>query len=404
MSIIELFGISGERIEEERLARIFGCKAVVAAARFAPLLQGFSGRRIAITPLSPMLEELEAALEEGDVAVLASGDPLFFGIGRTLLKRFGEERLRISPALSAVQLACARFKVPWDDLSLISLHGRRADSLPGRILGREKALLFTDGHNSPDKVARLLLDTLAAYGAEARGATIRMRVAENLGCASERLSNGTLEEMAARQFAPLNMVLVEQELPEQTLPVFGLREGEIVHSRGLITKDEVRAVILHCLRLPRRGVFWDVGGGSGSISLEAASLAPELDIFTLEKKEEGQDNIRANIARLNRYNVRLVAGEAPEAFAGLPDPQRIFVGGSGGRLEEILRLAAARLAPGGRLVVSAVLPRTAALAPELLRELGLVVTVRTIGVTRKDGPDGQEKKLNSITIITGKIT
>ena len=402
MSEIFIFGISSDRLPEEHLQQVKKCCAVVVSKRFTPLLAGIAVRKIAIAPVGRMIAEVAEAVELGDVVVLASGDPLFFGIGRTMIDRFGPERVRIYPALSAVQLACARFKIPWDDLTLLSLHGRNPGNLAGRILPHPRVMLFTDQQNSPDLIAGQLLHVLQEYGDEQRIEKIRIRVAENLGSGDEKISSGSLAEIAAATFDRLNMMLIEQELEEPVGPVFGLQEHEIIHSRGLITKDEVRAVVLHCLRLPGQSVFWDVGGGSGSISVAAARLVPDLDIFTVEKKNEEQENIRNNIVRYNQYNIHLVAGSAPGQLSKLPDPDRIFIGGSGGRLAEIIDCAADRLLPGGRMVASAVLTETARQAPLLMAEKGLEVDVRTITVTRHAGSGQPETRLNPITIITGR--
>lgn len=404
MSEILIFGISGEVFPREHVSQLHSCSAVVVSKRFEPLLAGIDARRIPVVPVREMVDAVAEALEQGDVAVLASGDPLFFGIGRTMIERFGPEQVQVYPALSAVQLACARFKVPWDALTLISLHGRNPGSLAGKILAHEKAMLFTDHRNTPDRIAETLLHALEKYGDQQRLQKIRIRVAENLGTSEEKLTSGCVREIAGKKmkFSPLNMMLVEQEPVERNLPVFGLREEEITHSRGLITKDEVRAVILHCLRLPKRGVLWDVGGGSGSISVEAARMSPGLVVYTVEKKNERRENIRDNIVRFNLYTIQLVAGEAPGQLLDLPAPDRVFIGGSGGRLAEIIHHAARRLVSGGLVVVSAVLAKTAALTPELMTAAGLEVDVRTVTVTRHGVQGKSEKKLNSITIITGR--
>lgn len=401
MSDILLYGVSGPLSRQCQKA-IQMCYAVVASKRFDPLLTGCSAKRIAISPVQTMQNQVAEALDHGDVVVLASGDPLFFGIGRMLIQRFGPDSLRVYPALSALQLACARFRVAWDDLAVLSLHGRSNQGLAGRILGHEKVMLFTDQHNSPDCIAKTLLQCLQDVGAERRIETIRVRVAEQLATDKEKLTSGRLDEIAGKRFSPLNMMLIEQDLKSFSSPAFGLTESEITHSRGLITKDEVRSVVLHCLRLPGKGVFWDVGGGSGSISLEAAGLQPLLDIFTIEKKAEGQANIRDNIARFNRYGIQLIAGEAPEILHGLPGPDRIFIGGSGGNLPEIISYCAKRLVTGGILVASAVLQTTAEQSPVLMREAGLLVNIRTVAVTRCDKQGEKRQQLNPITLITGK--
>ena len=402
MTRIELLGIDGAALTGEQSNRIRGCVAAAVSRRHRPLVEGLCDRLLEITPLARMFAQVEEELTRGDVAVLASGDPLLFGIGRSLIERFGSARIIVHPALSSVQLACARFRLPWDDLALVSLHGRPEPDIAGRVLRHDRVLLFTGGGTSPDSVARELLATLGEFADGERIQAIRVRVAENLGLASERLFAGTLAETAACSFAPLNLMLVEQ--PAILRPFrLGLTEDEIVHSRGLITKDEVRAATLHRLRLPAAGVFWDIGGGSGSISLEAARLCPELRIHTVEKHPEGQANIRANVRRFGAYTIRLTAGEAPEALSALPDPDRVFVGGSGQRLEAILEASVARLIPGGRIVVNGVLPETEATAIKGLGELGLRTTSSTIAVTRRAHHSGEERMFNPITLITGDL-
>lgn len=399
MSHIELIGIHGPFLDEQQRTLIGRCRAVVASGRHTHLVQDSGLPIIPIAPIGQMVEGVQQHLSIGDVAILASGDPLFFGIGKTLLRYFDPARLRVHPALSAVQLACARFTVPWDDLTLLSLHGRHPDDVAGKILTHSRVMVFTDQTNSPDCIARQLLDALKASGDEERRATVRIRVAENLGLDDEALFAGSLEAAAARQFGPLNMVLIEQP-PRQQHSRFGLTAADIHHSRGLITKDEVRAASVHKLSLPLTGVLWDVGGGSGSVSLEAARINPDLSVYTIEKKPEEHQNIRRNIRSYGAYNMHLICGEAPEALKDLPAPDRVFIGGSGRRLEEIITLCAARLKPGGRIVVNAVLQTTAGKAPMYLRQQGLRVETATIAVTRTT-TDSQPTVFNPITIITG---
>lgn len=402
MSEIRVIGVSGQCLDERQRALLAGCNAVATAARHTALLGDFAGGQIPLAPLDGLFDRLDQALTRGNVAVLASGDPLFFGIGRRLLAAFAPEQLRFFPAVSALQLACARFKIPWDDLPVLSLHGRAAGDVAGQILGHRRVLLLTDPVHSPDAIARLLRDCLKGAGDGERLRGLRLRVAENLGLAGERVHDGGVDEIAAGGFSPLNVLLVEQvEQKFVDVPFFGLREDEIVHHRGLITKDEVRAVILHQLRLPASGFFWDIGGGSGSISLEAAVIAPGLSIFCVEKKEEGQEAIRRNIAFHGRYRVHLASGEAPDVLTGLPAPDRIFIGGSGGRLAEIIHAAAARLSPSGIMVVSAVLPESAELAPRCLVRAGLRVSQRRVRVERLAEDGVTWRQHNPITIITG---
>lgn len=228
-------------------------------------------------------------------------------------------------------------------------------------------------------------------------------MAEHLGFETERLVSGSPEEIAAQAFVDPNVMILVNRAPFLAAePAFGLQESEISHSRGLITKNEVRAASIHSLRLSREGVLWDVGAGSGAVGLEVARLFPGIRVLAVEKEEEQWHNILANRDDFGAWNLELVKGMAPEALHPLPDPTRVFVGGSGGNLKEILDLCAARLQPGGIIVVNAVIEKTAAQAPEILHGNGLEVEIRELGVQRYSYPEGERLQYNPIKIIVGK--
>lgn len=399
MSEILLIGVDGSGIGNEQLKLLRECSVIVASTRLAAHLEDIPAKVVPFTPMQEAFTRIEEALTDGNVAVLASGDPLFFGAGGKLLERFGSDRLRIYPALSSLQEAFARFKMTWSDAAVVSLHGRQAQNPAGLLLCRPKTFLFTDRTHSPDKIATNLLTYLQSIGDERIIGGIRMYVAENLGMAEEKISSGSLAEIAGKTFSDLNVVcLTIADLPER--PAFGLREADIIHSRGLITKDEVRAASLHQLTLPRDGVLWDIGGGSGSISLEAAAMNPALTVYTIERKEEEFDNILVNIRKFGLFNIIPVKGMATEILAGLPDPDRVFIGGSGGELESIIKSAAARLKENGRIVVNAVTEKTLTQAPKFMEKQGMRVETAKIEVSRM-GPDGPQR-FNPITIMVGR--
>ena len=335
-----------------------------------------------------------------DVAVLASGDPLFFGIGRSLLEAVGKENVTIIPALSSAQLAFACFREPWDDATFISLHGRKTDHLLPLILPHDKVLVFTDQHNTPDLICRTLLNGLGAVDDGETISSYQVMVGENLGLAEEKLTTGTLAEIAGRQFNSLNVLLLKRA-KQKSFPTLGLQSHQIRHSRGLITKDEVRAASLHKLNLPKTGVFWDIGAGSGSISIEASRLCPGLAVFAIERHEEELANIRANIKTFNCRQVTIVPGTAPENLMDLAAPDRIFIGGSGGRLKEIIQYASSRLAAGGIMVVNGVIQKTIESAPRMMIEQGFSVDISTISVTRRTFADEKEIQFNPVTVIRG---
>ncbi len=384
--------------EEQILSQ---CSLVVGATRFRPLIKHLPGQFLSITPLPAALDSIRTGLANGNVAVLASGDPLFYGIGRRLLTEFDEEIVHFLPALSSIQRACALFKIPWDDARITSLHGRETAHLPGLVLRHSKNLILTDAHNSPELIAGRLLTYLQLIGEPELVNSIRMLVADDLGLASEKIFRGSLDEAVQHVFSPLNIVclLVPGVLGDSSCR-FGLSEDLIAHSRGLITKNEVRATTLHQLRLPRQGIFWDIGAGSGSVSIEAARLNPELTIYAVEHKPEEMANIKNNIVTFGCYNIEPVFGRAPEILTQLPDPDRIFIGGSSGSLAAIVALADRRLAQDGRLVINGVIEKTVRQAPELMRRHHFTVSSSRISVSRTEN-DGRTVDYNPITIMTG---
>lgn len=378
------------------------CTLIVGSRRFARLTARFPAAFRNITPLDEALAAIGSQLTQGNVAVLASGDPLFYGIGSRLLAMFPEEAVEIHPALSSVQRACALFRLPWDDAMVVSLHGRTFTHLPGMLLGGGKHLVLTDPHLGPNRIAKQLLAYLQSVGETNLQQDVRMLVAENIGLPNERVFRGTLAEGAARSFAELNILcLIAPEAPAVPDCVFGLGEDELFHSRGLITKNEVRAATIHALRLPRTGVFWDIGAGSGSLSVEAARMHPRLTVFAIEQNEEELQNIKMNIAKFRSFNIVPVPGRAPESLERLPAPDRVFVGGSGGMLAAIVELAAGRLGENGLLVVNGVLDKTVSEAPPLMEKFGFSVSTAVVSVTRRE-VDGSTRQFNPITIITGK--
>jgi precorrin-6Y C5,15-methyltransferase (decarboxylating) len=162
----------------------------------------------------------------------------------------------------------------------------------------------------------------------------------------------------------------------------------------------VRAATLHRLQLPTKGILWDIGAGSGSLSIEAARSNPGLTIYAIEHKAEELENIKNNIVKFGCYNIVPVFGRAPEALDQLPDPDRVFIGGSSGSLPQIVELLDKRLSNDGRLVVNGVIEKTIQATPELMKKYGFLVTASIIKVTRTED-DGRTLDFNPITIMTG---
>lgn len=371
---IEVIGLGmGGSLSRSEMERIVSADMLAGGAR---LLERFahlpSERVILASPLSAALDRIGQARDRGErVVVLADGDPLFFGIGTTLVERFGREALHFTPGVSAVQAACARIGLAWNDLPAVSMHGR---SDPGPVLAalasKGRAAVYTDNENTPASVARLLIERGLAGAA--------VWVLEELGAPGERVRRFSATEAAREEFSPLNLVIVEAEKTPDGPPMLGRADASYDKQEGLITKWPARACALAMLRLPRDGVLWDVGAGCGSVGIEACSLMPLGRVFAVERDPGRHTSIRENIRRSGAWQVKAVKGEAPEAFIGLDDPDRVFVGGSLGGGTAALAEACRRLKPGGRIVANTVLLGSLNLAVGHFQGLGWVLETTQI--------------------------
>ena len=311
--------------------------------------------------------------ERRRAVVLASGDPDCYGIGPILAKQLGADRVRILPNVGAVQLACARLGIAWHDAAILSAHGRPLDGIFPAVLRARTAVVLTDDRNTPAALARALL---AAGAGQAR-----LDVFEHLGGPRERHVGGCPAEIAGQAFAPLNTVVVRHDGPPPPLAL-GLPEDAYAHRAGQITKAEVRVISLSQLRLHERSVVWDVGAGCGSVAIEAAALARAGKVFAIERDPTQIELLRENARRHAAGNVVVVEGAAPEALGGLPEPDAVFVGGSGGALAAIAAAAMARLRPGGRLVANLATLEHLAELGALARPEGWPCEVTQVAVAR----------------------
>ena len=335
--------------KEARVA-IEAAQLVIGAPRHLRTLTPIGARTLPIDgPLADVLDALER--ERGGVCVLASGDPGFFGIARVLAERFGPDRLDVHPAPSSVSLAFARLGLPWDDAAVISAHGRPLAEAARRAVRHAKAAVLV----APDAPPEALGRELCALGPPHRRAAVCTR----LGEPDERVDVLTVEELAAGSFDPMSVVVLldGDGVAEAPTLEWGRSEERFAARDGLVTKAEVRAVVLGKLALPPAGVVWDVGAGSGSVAIEIAALAPGVHVMAVERGGEDVRRIEAN-ASAHGVTVDVVHGEAPGALDALPEPDRAFVGGGG---IAVLDAVLARLRPDGRVVATfAALDRAAA--------------------------------------------
>ncbi len=421
-----------EGLAPESRAHLAAAEVLAGGKRHLAHFPEFTGQKIVIAAdIAAVIEQLKACRAQKTV-VLASGDPLFYGIGAALRAALPKDELIFLPQVSSVQLAFARLKESWHDARVVSVHGRPIDILLPALEERaSKIAILTDARNDPSAIGALLQQHGMADDYD-------IWVCEELGSTAERVTSWTADSVAGQQFAPLNVVVLLRRaiadiqkvptkpsplmgeggsrsepgegfqiqasphpafghlLPEgeghdlsagsvpgarASLPLLGIPDLQIAHHsqrRGMITKREVRLISLAYLQLRPDDTLWDIGAGSGSVSIEAARLSNQLKVFAIEQSAAAVEQIHENIRNFKVSHVDTVHGSAPEVLFGLPNPDAVFVGGSGGRLEEILSQAVAQLRPGGRLVMNCITLENFQRGWSLLDRLGLAPQVTSV--------------------------
>ncbi|MEO1400609.1 MAG: precorrin-6y C5,15-methyltransferase (decarboxylating) subunit CbiE [Cyanobacteria bacterium J06635_1] len=346
-------------LSESACQQIENADILVGSTRHLDLFRDHPGQRWVIGDLSAMLEQLKMALSSvprPHMVVLTSGDPLFFGLGRLLLSSLPAEQLNFHPSLSSVQLAFNRLKIPWQDACIISIHGRSWQPLIAALQRSEaKIAVLSDPSYPASAIATLIRDL-------ALPSRYQIWVCENLGGQDEQLRCFSVETLeACVRVAALNVVVLLRQ-PEigsagqfaSSVPLLGIPDTSF-HSfpdrPGLMTKREVRILALAELALAPDQIIWDIGAGTGSVSIEMARLSPSSEIYAIEKTAVGGQLIAQNCHRFGVTNIQAIQGPAPEATASLPAPDRVFIGGSGGRLEAVLTQISQRLRDNGCVVL-----------------------------------------------------
>ncbi len=309
------------------------------------------------SPLRPAVAGLLAAHAGRALCVLASGDPMFHGIGRTLAEVAGTDRLRVLPHPSSVSLACARLGWPVEETEVVSVVGRPLAALAAVVFPGRRLLVLSAGAGSPAEVAGLLRER--GFGPS------RLRVLEQLGGTAERMAEGTARDWPHPPGDPLNVVAVECVPAPDTrrlAVVPGLPDEAYEHD-GQLTKRHVRAATLAALAPAPGELLWDVGAGSGSIGVEWTRAHRSCRAVAVERDPARAARITRNAAALGVPGLRVVTGPAPDALAGLPTPDAVFVGG-GATAPGLLRACWDALPDGGRLVVNTVTLESEALLAE----------------------------------------
>jgi precorrin-6Y C5,15-methyltransferase (decarboxylating) len=351
------------------------------------------------SPLRPAVHDLVGCHRSRGLVVLASGDPMFFGIGRALVEEVGPNSLRILPQPSSISLACARLGWPVEDTDVVSLVGRPLASLTTSLHHHRRILVLSSDADTPAAVAKMLTDK--GFG----GSTVT--VLDQLGAPVETRRSGIAESWGAAPGDPLNVVAVECLL-SPTGARLGLAPGladAAYEDDGQLTKREVRAVTISSLAPAPGELLWDIGGGAGSIAIEWMRAHRTCRAIAIESDNQRAARIGRNAEALGVPGLRVVQGRAPAALAQLPSPDAIFIGG-GLTAQGMLDAAWAALKPGGRLVANTVtLESEALLAQWYTRKGGELIRIATSRAKAMGGFTGWQQAMPvtqwSVTKVAG---
>ncbi|MCI0642458.1 MAG: precorrin-6y C5,15-methyltransferase (decarboxylating) subunit CbiE [Gemmataceae bacterium] len=349
------------------------------------LVAELNAQKMRIGPdLLEVVKTLESNLGKKRLVVVASGDPLFYGVARYLCDRLGKDRFEVLPHVSSMQLAFARVKETWEEAYLTNLASHTLESVLDRIRTAETVGLFTSEEEDPPRIAKQLLARGLDY--------FRAYVCENLGSPDERVTQGELDEIAEMEFAPLNVMILKRKpgRPDQQRVPAGLRRfgnpddvfAQAKPKSGLITQAEVRAIALAQLDVQPASVLWDIGAGSGSVAIEAAQLANLGMVYAIEQDVADYHLIVANAQTFGVKNLTAIHGTAPAVFDGLPAPDTIFIGGTGKEVGRLIEAAYQALRPAGRMVVNVATLETLSATYATLKKLTRTVQALLVNIAR----------------------
>jgi len=390
-STISIIGVLDNGLDSlNRTTRLLIQRAdtIIAGTRLLELCQPYQSHAVCLDLTGKLSQVpiwiLDAYQQHQHIVILASGDPLCHGIGSYLKKKISDITLSIFPNLSTMQLACARIGLAWQDLHICSIHtqdhgdwcwkSQRTHSLYNlaqAVRQHHKIGLFTSPENNPQRIVRLL-QTLNM------GSDWQITVAQDLMSEHESVLTRLRDEDVLTQTFSDNNIVILQRTHHSKQIIFGIEDDQFVQrkpDKGLMTKYEVRAVSLAHMKLQHDSIVWDIGAGSGAVGLEASQVCQRGHVYAIEKNLADYDIVCQNQQRMRATNYSIQHGKAPKGLEAWPNPNTIFIGGSGGELTELIQLCLHRLQPNGILVMNFVTLENMSTALETLKQLNTIWNV-----------------------------
>ncbi|MEA4925205.1 MAG: precorrin-6y C5,15-methyltransferase (decarboxylating) subunit CbiE [Syntrophomonadaceae bacterium] len=379
---------------------------LIGAERMLDSLPGMKGDKFCAIAPAGMVEYIAANPDYKIISVIFSGDVGFYS-GAKKLNQLIEERkqadaawggcqVEFVPGLSSLQYLCAKLKMAWEDVKMVSLHGR-AGNIMGAVLNNQKTFFLTGGDCTVQRICQVLVDNHL-------GAAL-VHVGERLSYPEERVVTAQAELQARREFDPLSVMLVENEklLPRE-ITTHGLEDRLFVRGSIPMTKSEIRSVSLSKLQLRPGDLVYDIGAGTGAVSIDIALQVYEGTVYAVDENEEAASLIKTNAERLHAWNLKVVPGQAPAALIDLPAPDRAFIGGSKRNMAGIINLLVAKN-PEIRVVINAITLETLTEAIASLQHYGfteLDIVQISAARSKEVGEYHMMTAINPVFIISGQ--
>lgn len=337
---------------------------VLATGRIAAAIP----RAVEVVALTSLPEFLRR--EEGEAAVIVTGDPGFYSAAAYLRRELPGAEYSYYPGISSLQYFAAKLGRGYEGVCILSLHGRNVPFL-GAVSYHPEVFMLTGGRQKAGDVLKELVRCGLGW--------LPVYAGENLSSDAERICSGTAETLAAIEFSDLTVLWIEN--PEWVSPEMMLSDSDYIHGDVPMTKEEIRWISTALLKITEKDLVWDIGAGTGSVSMEMARKAASGLVYAVEEKKKALELIEKNRIHTGCYNVVSVLGHAPEILQGLPRPDAVFVGGSSGRLDSILQ-EVHRANPKAKIVVNAITLETLEEARRVFEEYGWGCEIRQVGVQR----------------------
>ena len=368
-------------------------KVVFAPDRIFDSLS-FLNPGIEAMPFSKILERLQEMEEEKEenVALLASGDVGFYSVSSTIKRKFPGMKVELVNGLSSLQYFCGLLQIPYEEMHIVSAHGRKLPVLP-HVAYHKRTFFLTGGQ----LCAHDIIQELSEGGL----GEAKVSVGENLSLPGERIRRGAAWELAGEEFCALAVMVVEN--PAAVNPFQELRDSDFLRSKVPMTKEDIRSVSLARLDIQPQDSVYDIGAGTGAMSVAMARRAWQGMVYAVERNEDACRLVLENRERLGAFNLRLSQGTAPEALEELPPPDKVFIGGSGGNMREILELVWQKN-PEAKIVINAITLETLQEGIQCLEEHGLWARVTCVSSTQGEqvGSYHMMKAQNPVYIISGE--